>query len=135
MPPRIDDPTLSDDERLYRRIWNKPEWINLKAQKDGVVKPSSVAFLDPNNEVSVSVASMTTEEEMLANYPEFGLVSILAGTPRALDHIVATTPEVDDVAHRVVCPPTVLGSSGRKKAARKMADAVEWCVFPESYRS
>lgn len=135
MLPRTDDTDLDDDELLYRRIWDKPDWINAKAVADGTLKPSAVAFLDRHNEVSVSVASMTTVEKVLEGFPAFGLVSIKVGVPRSLDHIVAITPEEEDPAHRVICPSPDYSKGKRKEAARRMADAVNWIVPPSSYRT
>jgi hypothetical protein len=135
MPIRIDDPNLSDNDTVYRRIWNTPQWTDLKALEEGTLRPSSVAFLDPNNEVSVSVTTMTTPELMLANYPTFGLVQLRVGVPRSVDHIVSATPEIlDDTAHRAICPPADSTKSSRKTAARRMAAEIEWVVKPLGYR-
>lgn len=134
MPPRTDDFSLSNDELLYRRIWDKPDWINLKALANGELKPSAVAFLDAQNEVSVQVASMTTPEDVLDGFSEFGLVSIKAGVPRELDHIVAITPEEPDPSHRAICPPADYTKGKRKEAARRMADKINWVVLPASRR-
>ncbi len=44
MPPRVDDESIADDELLWRRICDIPQWI--KELEDGEIKPSSAAFLD-----------------------------------------------------------------------------------------
>ena len=126
---RFDDPDLSDDELLYRRVWNKPDFA--KVLEDGTVIPTSAVFLDNHtNEVSVSVSSMTTREEVLEGFPDFGLLSIEVRVPRTLDHIVAKTPEVLDPAHRVICPPSGHTKGQRKTAARTMSQQATWIVMP-----
>ena len=73
MSLRTDDTDLTDESVLLRRIWNTPIWV---VEKDGLLRPSSAAFLDNiTNEVSVSVADLTTPEEELRNLPDFGLMA------------------------------------------------------------
>ena len=116
---RFDDENIKDEDLLWRRILNIPQWI--KKLEDGRVKPSSAAFLDDyTNEVSVNVATLTTQEEIMENYPDVGIVSITAGFPRSLGHTVAATPEVEDISHRVICPPSDISKSKRKTLARKL---------------
>lgn len=132
MPTRTDDTTVADDELLLRRICDVPQWIS---EKNGSLRPSSAAFIDNHtNEVSVNVASLTTHAQTLNGYPDFGLVSIAAGVPRSLNHIVAATPEVQDPAHRVICSASKLTKGNRKAAARIMAEQAVWLLFPESHR-
>jgi hypothetical protein len=134
MSQRFDDNTIRDEAILWRRILNNPIWV--KKAEDGNVKPSSAAFLDNHtNEVSVNVASLTNQNAVLENYPEMGLVSIEAGLPRSLNHIVAITPEdLDDPSHRVICPPEEAGSKKRKSAARTMAEMSKWIIYPQDFR-
>lgn len=134
MPPRVDDDSIADEELLLRRICDIPQWI--KPAEDGEIKPSSAAFLDNHtNEVSVNVASLTTQEEVMKNYPNMGLVSIEAGVPRSIEHIVAPTPEVDDPSHRVICPPPETSKSRRKTLAKIMAENSKWILHPRTYRN
>jgi hypothetical protein len=136
MLQRVDDETVSDNENLLRRIWNQDQWMNLKLMKSGEIRPSSVAFTDENDEVSVFVATQKTTEEALEGFPDFGLVSIEAGVPRRNGLIVAATPEDPDPAHRAICnPPIPDQTSGRKAKARKMAEAAKWIVYPLNYRA
>jgi hypothetical protein len=134
MLPRIDDETIRDEDLLWRRIPNKPDFI--KKLEDGKIKPSSAAFRDGNtNEVSVHLASLANQDVISEQFPEVGLVSITAGLPRSLGHIVAATPEVDDVSHRVICPPSDISKTKRKTLARKIAEEAEWLFYPESHRN
>jgi hypothetical protein len=133
MPPRFDDESIVDSEILWRRIVNTPIW----AQKleDGTIRLSSAAFLDGyTNEVSVNVASLTTQEEVMEKYSDMGLVSIEAGVPRSVGHIVAATPEIEDPTHRVICPPPGISKGKRKSLAKEVAEKAKWILYPESYR-
>jgi hypothetical protein len=133
MPERIDDPELLDDDSLWRRIPNNQE--SIAKLPDGEVRPSSAAFTDElSGELSVFVVKLKTGESVLEGRPDQGLVHIKAAIPRQLLNIVGLTPEVEDIAHRVIVPgPNHLGAS-RKSDARKMAKAAVWVVLPESCR-
>lgn len=133
MPPRFDDESIADSDILWRRICDIPQWI--KKVDDGQIKPSSAAFLDDyTNEVSVNVALLTTQENVMKDYPEMGLVSIEAGVPRSTGHIIATTPENPDPSHRVICPPEGISKNKRKTLAKITAKNAKWIIYPKSYR-
>ena len=135
MPQRVDDLNVADHEDLLRRIWNQEPWINLKLLKDGTLRPSSVAFLDEINEVSVHRAVQKTPQEALQGFPDFGLVAIQAAVPRSVGLIVAETPEDPDPSHRAICePPNVQLATSRKARARKMAEEARWIVEPLRFR-
>ncbi|MGI8640405.1 MAG: hypothetical protein ACR2MG_10740 [Pyrinomonadaceae bacterium] len=134
MSPRSDDKSIADEELLWRRICDVPQWI--KKLEDGEIKPSSAAFLDNfTNEVSVNVASLTTQEKVMEKYPDMGLVSIKAGMPRSIGHIIAATPEIEDTSHRVICPPPDIKGSKRKSLARRMAEESKWILYPKTHRN
>ena len=64
MHPRSDDESIIDSDILWRRILNTPIWV--KELEDGKIKPSSAAFLDNHtNEISVNVALLTTQEDVI----------------------------------------------------------------------
>jgi hypothetical protein len=130
MPLRIDDRSIPDEEILWRRIVAKPEWFKLDAE--GRLRPSSVAFLDGSKEkeVSVHIASLTTQEQALSGRPDDGLAAIRAGLPRALGHAVVRDPTETDPSHALICPPPNKSNSTRKSDARRMAGAAEWVVLP-----
>jgi hypothetical protein len=134
MPQRIDDPTIENDDWLWRRIRNRPEWY--AQNPDGSYRLSSVAFLDTyTNEVSVDQAKLTMREKALRLDQDDGLAQIKAGLPRSLQHIVSADPEPDNPAHALICPPNTLTSGQRKSSARTMAKAAEWLVLPKSLRN
>ena len=88
MSLRPDDPSIADDEPLWRRILPIPAM--LVTSPDGTHRPSSAAFLDGHTgEVSVHRATLTSKDQILLLYPSVGLAEILAGLPRSLGHLVS----------------------------------------------
>ncbi|MEA5448792.1 hypothetical protein VB780_09455 [Leptolyngbya sp. CCNP1308] len=129
MQPRVDDKSISDDERLWRRI--VPSNVFTKVDKDGNLRPSSAAFLDGiTGEVSVCRACLTSVDKVLENYQQQGLVEINAKLPRSLGHIVVADPQEEDLSHALICPPPDSSYNRRKKDARIIADKAEWLVKP-----
>ncbi|HWQ36014.1 MAG TPA: hypothetical protein VNQ79_24440 [Blastocatellia bacterium] len=142
MAHRIDDPSISDDDLLWRRIVNNPIWWKRDEQGNPVLNTqgspclSSAAFLDGyTGEVSVHLARLTSQEKVLLRKPDNGLVEITAAIPRSVNHIVTLDPTEEDESHSLICPPESLSKSVRKASAKKMSEAARWLVLPESLRS
>ncbi len=128
MPDRVDDPSITDDEALWRRITPRPTLI--VEGEDGKPRPSSGAFIDrETGEVSVHRAKLTTLEQVLTGHPGVGVAEINAGLPRSLGHALVPDPTEDDPSHALICPPPSAGTGRRKTDARRMATAATW-VFP-----
>jgi hypothetical protein len=120
MPQREDDPSITDDEVLWRRII--PSWIH--REPGGKVRPGSVAFLDRlSGELSVHIASLTTPEQALKDRPDDSLVAIPAGYPRSLGFAIVRDPKPDDPSHALICP------SPKGARASKLAEKATWVVF------
>ena len=101
MPSRADDPTINDDEVLWRRIL--PDWLH--TQEDGRVRAKSVAFIDRlSGELSVHIASLTNHAAVLAGRPNDRIVAFKAGLPRSLDFAIVRDPTPDDPSHALICP-------------------------------
>lgn len=133
MPQRVDDPLIKDEDLLWRRIVNVPQWIT--QNPDGGYRVTSAAFLDDyTGEVSVHQAKLTTQERALKGRADDGLVEIEAGFPRALGQIVASDPTGDDPSHALICPPLDQSKGQRKANARKMAEAARWLLKPKDIR-
>lgn len=123
MPPRQDDPTIRDDELLWRRIL--PEWVHVNP--DGSTRPSSVAFIDRRSgEVSVHRAELTDLDLVRAVRPTDSVVEVTAGFVRSLGCIIAADPKPDDPSHALICP------SPSKAIARKLAEHARWIIQPPS---
>src|SRR4051794_33448513 len=128
MTERADDPTIADDDLLLRRILPSPLWV--VPQPDGTFRVSSAAFLDNlSGKVSVSLASITSADQVLAAYPTYSLVALRAGVPRTLGHALVRDPTADDPAHALICPPAGRAKAQRKADARRMAAAAVWVVL------
>jgi hypothetical protein len=97
MDPLIDDPEISNEEILYRRI--SPQWM---IYENNQWRPSSAAF--KTTQMSVHLASLISPEMTLASYPEHSLVSITAGNVRELECIIAREKNDPDPSHALVCP-------------------------------
>ena len=121
---RVDDSAISDADGLLRRILPQPEWMKME---QGVVRPSSMAFLDRRNEVSVFLSRLKTIEVLLASHPSDGAAEVEARVPRAHEQLVASAPDEGedghDPAHALICPKVPLGTKKQKAAARAMAMA------------
>lgn len=132
MPPtnRVDDPTISNNERLWRRV--HPSQIK-PDQETGNPIPSSAAFR-PSDEMSVHLASLTSPEAVLANYPQHGLAEFTAGVARSIGCILVRNPLSDDPAHALVCGKNPTGHLS-KSEAREIARQARWVIFrpPQLY--
>lgn len=114
-----DDPSISDEERLWRRIWPN----HVSKSKDPII-PQSRAFRDNHTgEVSVHRADLITPEDALAEYPTHYLVEITAGQVRALgEYAVVADPIVDDPSHALILPSPTRGD------AKRLARQAQWIV-------
>jgi hypothetical protein len=132
MPQREDDPTISDNDFLWRRIVNNPHMT--KVDSEGKLRPSSAAFLDGyTGEVSVHLARLTTLEKVLLDKPKVGVVEINAGYPRSLDHKIVRDPTETDPSHTLICPPDK-SPKQRKIDARLMAAHSRWLQYPQEHQ-
>jgi hypothetical protein len=119
---RIDDGSIPDGERLWRRLL--PDWIVWT--EPGGPRCSSAAFKDRHTgEVSVFRASLTTEDAVLRDHPDDSLGEIDAGAPRGLGYKVVPDPDPGDpgAAHAIICP------SPKGASASKMAKATRLVVL------
>lgn len=117
----FDDPGISDDERLLRRI----HWSHLVEGDASEARISTAAFKD--QELSVNIESTMREagrapEDSLHNNPNNLLVSITARTCRSNDQIVGRDPVPSEPAHGYV-----FGKKGRP-IQRNLRDSAVWVV-------
>ena len=122
--PRQDDQTVSNDDRLFRRV--PPN--QLRREPGGSQRPTSAVF--KALELSVNIESLMIQqgrspEESLTKYPGEYLTAINAGQVRAHGHpIVKDTQPPNDPAHGLV-----LGKK-RDSFANAMARNHQWIVPP-----
>lgn len=101
MASRADDPTINDDETLWRRIL--PDWIH--TEEGGRIRAKSFAFIDRlSGELSVHIAALTTRDAVLDNHPNHRIVAFKAGLPRSLGFAIVRDPTPDDPSHALICP-------------------------------
>src|SRR5690349_19461016 len=74
--PRQDDPTISGDRILYRRI--PPQADRVTWDDQGHPTPSSFNFKDAQDELSLHLAEETSPEQVLSGHQGFGLVYLRA---------------------------------------------------------
>ena len=126
-----DDPTIGDDEELWRRI--PPLWV-IHDDTRGGWRPTSQAFHDhpDGSPMSVFLASVMlaaqrppTDAIHGHEHKDFHLASISAGFARSLDQLVVRDPQEDEPAHG-----SVVGQ--KKKACRKLAKAATWVIPPRA---
>jgi len=110
--PCVHDTTLSSDEKLWRRI--QPNQLK---NENGAIRPSSAAFRDKTDEVSVHLASLTTRAAALHGYDGFSLAELTIAFVRDLDLNVVRDPLPNDPSHAFVCPCPTGGKA--KKMARE----------------
>ena len=101
MPPRVDDPTINDDEVLWRRLL--PEWLH--TEESGRIRARSFAFIDRRSgELSVHIASLTSQGRVLAGRPNDRIAAFKAALPRSLGFAIVRDPTSDDPSHALICP-------------------------------
>jgi hypothetical protein len=137
---RQDDPTIPDEEELYRRIVK--DWI--VPQPFGGNKLSSQAFRDEGQEnegqgkrreASVDLSSLAPAEETFnfqgRNERTVGVVSITAGEARNYEHAVVRDPLPDNPAHGLICGDISWSGTKYRKLAKNLAGLAKnrW-VFP-----
>jgi len=125
MSPSQDDLSITDEERLWRRII--PNWLH--REPDGKVRPSSHAFIDRRSgNVSVHIASLTDSARVLADYPDYSIAEIEVRLPRSLGYAIVPAPTPADPSHALICPPP--GRQAVSKShARMMARSARWIVL------
>lgn len=105
MPERQDDRSIGNNERLWRRV--HPTQIDFD-NETGEPRVSSGVF-STSDGLSVSIASETTIETLLRNYPEHSVVEFEVGVARSVGCVVVRDPTRDDPAHALVWGPKSRG--------------------------
>ena len=94
----IDAADIGNDVCLLRRI-------DSKMLDRATNTLQSWAWKDQRGEISVYVATETTEERVLSlGLPGQIIIRITAGTVRKLGHIVVRDPEIDEPSHCIIFP-------------------------------
>ena len=110
---------IADDDELYRRL------APMMVKRDGTV--SSVAYVkngQPDNEMSVDLARLTTTAQTLASRPSFGIGVITARVPRGIGFEVIHDPLPGNAAH------TLIRGQSSKEKCRLLASETRVIVHP-----
>jgi hypothetical protein len=123
---RRDEPGITGDVVLWRRIPNRADRVSLDGQ--GGLCPSSSNFKHQDDELSIHLADLTSEELVLSGHDGFGLAAIKAGDVRRIlgaGAVICTDPQdAADPAHKIICFK-VSGSQ-----AKRLAKAATWVRRP-----
>ena len=124
---------VEDEDALLRRVPDKPDlW---KRQKDGTVRPSSVAFKPHSADAGVSV----DVRRLLADPrrpPEpaggAGLAEVTAGVVRELELDVEHDPIPENAAHANIIGMGPLPPAQAKRLQQALAMRCAWVQMPAS---
>ncbi len=121
---RRDDDSIPDVEDLYRRIVQ--EWLVPDAAT-GRKRLSSMAFKSKDNEISVSLASLTDADNCfsLGGPKTVGVAAVTAGGARQLEQAVVRDPTPAEPAHALIC------GKQTKRVLRALAKKAVW-MYPAS---
>jgi len=124
MPEPQDDCSIGDDEKLLRRI--RPKDIHLNPISNQY-RPESGCFRS-DDFISVHIASLTSEEKVLLDYPEFSLVEFTAEEMRSIGCKIVRDPLPEDPAHALMYG-TAPGGYVSKSQAKKLSKICRWVVL------
>jgi len=116
----VDDPTIGDDEALWRRI--APSQI--RVDENGQEEPISGAF--NGTEISVHIASLTTRQAVQARYAHHRIVALTAGDARAAGYAVKRDPQEDDQSHALIIAREELTKNPALARARLLRNCARW---------
>lgn len=111
----VDDPSIPDSARLWRRVAQD------QLRPDGeTYRPSSGVF-STGAEMSVHLADLTSVEEVGKHYPKHSIVQFTAALVRELKLRIVRDPQMDEVppdpSHAIVCPRATGGAVKRMTKA------------------
>jgi hypothetical protein len=130
-PDSANHPAISDDTRLWRRVYKKDAYFD---EEKNSFRPMSGSFRDQRNPfdgLSLSIARETTLEAILKHAPEMYVVEVTAGAVRASGCVIERDPTDDDPSHVLIFGK---GEQGRltKSQAKALADQAVF-VFPDTF--
>jgi hypothetical protein len=129
---RADDPAISGDRVLYRRIPPHPDSVTWDDQ--GVPAFSSANFRDQDNELSMHLAAETSPDTMLIGHEHFGLIWMTAGKIRAICEgaiIICRDDEKPANGHVLICGKISGGKARRLKGVAQWVEG-RWPARPVS---
>lgn len=118
-----DDPTLPNEERLFRRVHLKQLVVD---DDTGLARISSGAFRD--KELSINIESVLQSEgknldACLKDHLAHKLVSITAGAARQHHQLVCRDPQPKDLSHGLV-----YGSKNNTQVYEGLRESADWVI-------
>ena len=123
LPEHMDDPSIADDERLFRRIHLKQI---VKDEDTGLARISSGAFRDRELSVDIEKVLQSQGEEIsfcLKGQRACKLVYLMAGSARQFQQAVFHDPTPENPAHGIV-----YGSKNNKRVSEGLRDSAIWAI-------
>ncbi|MBM2847028.1 MAG: hypothetical protein HW407_2340 [Bacteroidetes bacterium] len=131
MPEWRDDLTISNQERLWRRVpANDPDHVK-KAPITGEPRLSSAAFKSRTVLISVAIASLTTPEDLLVGYPEHSIVEVTARVVREAGCIIVRDPKPGDTAHAHIIGTKREDGHLTPSEVGNIANQATWVIYKE----
>jgi len=109
-----DDPTISDDERLWRRVF--PAAVHENEEPGGELRAQSGAFRDHRGPLSVDIGSLTTPDEVLGRAPGMRLAEFNAKVAREAGCKIQRDRLPDNRAHALIYGDGANGSLTSRQA-------------------
>jgi len=123
---RQDDPSISGNVRLWRRIPNRPKNYKFD-EKLNRYRPTSINFRDQRDELSVNLADESKIAKILEGHSGFLIVEFTAGLAREIldpKVVICRDPEPDNPGHALICVKVSGGQS------EKLAKKCRWVIEP-----
>lgn len=121
MPEIQDDLSIGADEQLIRRVRRKDIVFDSQI---GQFRPESGCFRS-DDFISVHIASLTSPDLVLQDYPGFSLAGITVRELRAFDCKIVRDAQPEDPSHALVFG-TAPGNFVSKTQAKKIVKACRW---------
>ncbi len=134
-PQHQDDPTIADDDNLWRRVPIGSNHI-LFDENLGRYRPTSAAFDDSPDGSSMSILieqivlqSGRTAQSTMVGHDSYALASITARLARTQNQAIVRDPQPDEEAHGLVCGKKTKGVKS------KLAKGAAWVIPPPDAHS
>jgi hypothetical protein len=127
-----DDPSVADENLLYRRVPEKPNLNIVWDSNLGHWRPSSVSFKNDRDGSPMSICLQDTlvaegrePVSVLADHPNFALAAISAANARECEQAVVRDPLPSEPAHGLVA------GNKPKRIMSKLAKSSVWIIPPK----
>lgn len=106
-----DDETISDNEKLWRRIFPNQRYED---------RANSGGFIDTRGPLSLDISSLTTISSILSRFPDMFLAEVTVKTVRDAGCKIQKNPQPDNPAHAQIFGNQKNGGPSESQA-RKIA--------------